>query len=803
MYGVVIMNMTEGHGQKTYTLASTGEVWTHRPSDVMFVIPRFVDLQTANACGHDDSALDAHALAARVKVLQKVRELERDVEQKYHGVALRASRALDGIAELNTEEWSQVSTPEVAKLIGGKQKVTQLCVHKYLMQTYARFVAQPGDFLTTQLFWVRPKSHVEDIQKLTRMLASSDPAIDEFIRKARDIVLELRTRPSSSTTPSVDPKPLHSFNEAEQLILRVLERFNRTVRQTQRDPYAATVCTIMKRLALYPDSAVDTSMVHTFLTELGILPPWDDPVLKDRDLRLTSPKEIQQAIRSSLSTRQFPLPDEFYSHDLVEHVRHDFGDLPAFVIDDPSAQELDDAISMEHIPNEPGTYWVHVHIADPTRKLHPNHNLVKAARERSTTQYDVQQTLPMLPSSIMYQGLSLGSGREDGGSSVDHALTFSFKVDGTGQMVDYLVRASLLRNVKVISYDDVNYALGIWRPASATPFDVDTPTSYTPTKHLDEPLVADLRILDSICQKIVDNRVAEGVFWWGNPRAQVSMPNQSLPAAPRDFTRNYLFDGFPALSYEVARQEQQDVGSRRIVAECMKAACRVASLFCRDRGIPAVRRGADPMTTVIEEDLEPLLAKRNASGAIPLADVYRTQLIAPASHYTLQPDQHWQLGVPAGDGYTRVTSPLRRFSDMVMHWQIKYALADPATPPCFTSAWLKTYIAELTYKESGMATLDRRHQMFWAAKFLERWQANPLNYQDRPNPLDEFDAIVTRMPAMDMLSGRLKAQVVIPSLGMVAKMDPLDTFLEVGETYKARYTGVKLGPAPELFVKKL
>ena len=78
----------------------------------MFAIPKFVDLPTVERCGHEDGALDAHQLAARVKILRQIRQLEKSVEANYHDVALRASRALDGIAALNTDEWGQITTNE-------------------------------------------------------------------------------------------------------------------------------------------------------------------------------------------------------------------------------------------------------------------------------------------------------------------------------------------------------------------------------------------------------------------------------------------------------------------------------------------------------------------------------------------------------------------------------------------------------------------------------------------------------------------------------------------------------------------
>ena len=61
----------------------------------------------------------------------------------------------------------------------------------------------------------------------------------------------------------------------------------------------------------------------------------------------------------------------------------------------------------------------------------------------------------MIPAEIVQRGLSLGS--EQGPTNV---LTFSFKADKSGDIVDYNVRAGIVRNVQTLRYDDVDMMLG-------------------------------------------------------------------------------------------------------------------------------------------------------------------------------------------------------------------------------------------------------------------------------------------------------------------------------------------------------
>ncbi|MDE0979052.1 MAG: RNB domain-containing ribonuclease, partial [Flavobacteriales bacterium] len=75
--------------------------------------------------------------------------------------------------------------------------------------------------------------------------------------------------------------------------------------------------------------------------------------------------------------------------------RRDFRDVTTLTIDPADAKDFDDALSLKKLPN--GNWEVGVHIADVTHYLQPGTVLDEEARQRATSVYLVDRTIPMLP----------------------------------------------------------------------------------------------------------------------------------------------------------------------------------------------------------------------------------------------------------------------------------------------------------------------------------------------------------------------------------------------------------------------
>lgn len=97
------------------------------------------------------------------------------------------------------------------------------------------------------------------------------------------------------------------------------------------------------------------------------------------------------------------ISDKIKVKDIKE--RRDFRDTFTFTIDPEDAKDFDDALSFK--PLENGNFEVGVHIADVSHYVTPGSDIDKEARDRGTSVYLADRTVPMLPEKLCNRLCSL------------------------------------------------------------------------------------------------------------------------------------------------------------------------------------------------------------------------------------------------------------------------------------------------------------------------------------------------------------------------------------------------------------
>jgi hypothetical protein len=237
-----------------------------------------------------------------------------------------------------------------------------------------------------------------------------------------------------------------------------------------------------------------------------------------------------------------------------------------------------------------------------------------------------------------------------------------------------------------------------------------------------------------------------------------------------------------------------------MVQEMMIMAGRIAAIFIADRSLPAPFRSmTSPRPVAIPGQpivtLDDVLAQRDADMFVKKEDIARANFEPPqmALHPTPQPN--WVMGYNDNIGYLKATSPLRRYEDCMVHWQIKSALV--------AEKGLSTSLAPVL-------TLDKVAQYAW-------WQSQLFTSRlQNPKPdgytYDSSFVDITR-PVKGVVMGptvynsggsSTTTPVHIPSLGLdvrcpqpASKLVPM----AIGDEIMIRVTTAQTWPTPIIDVE--
>jgi exoribonuclease-2 len=181
---------------------------------------------------------------------------------------------------------------------------------------------------------------------------------------------------------------------------------------------------------------------------------------------------------------------------------------------------------------------------------------------------------------------------------------------------------------------------------------------------------------------------------WAN--AAVLLEKERLANGAKNFNRDDVDVRVDASGAVHLRRVSRDSVAHKMVAEWMIAANKAAAQFCHEHHLPCIYR--------VQETLAPDREDADPSSRSPV----RTQL---------KPERapHRDLGV---DGYTQVTSPLRRYGDLVMQRQIVAFLQTGKPQYSQTDLWARAMsIEEMTRR---IQRLESRADFYWKCVYLSQ-----------------------------------------------------------------------------------
>lgn len=350
--------------------------------------------------------------------------------------------------------------------------------------------------------------------------------------------------------------------------------------------------------------------------------------------------------------------------DLDAGRRRDFTSQTVYTIDDASTTEIDDGLSLERRPDGGVKVWVH--IADPSRWVAPGSGLAREAASRGKSLYLPTGVIPMFPKCLAEGPFSLRAGVPTAAISVGAQVG----PDGALLADSVEVVPSTVAPSRRLTYVDAD---GIF-------------------EHCSQEEEGDLFELLQLAQLRREHRLASGA-------TEIQMPESCVRV-----------EGAQTEEPEVAIEEenQHESPSRQTVAEMMILAGEAVGELGRRLAVPLPYRG----------QAEPVLPEADELAAVPpgpcQAVLLRMRMTRSVTA-TAAPVRHAGLGLQA---YVQVTSPIRRYGDLLAHWQLKAVLRG-GQPPLGADELFDT-MDGVAATQQRLSKLERETESYWVAEYFRQ-----------------------------------------------------------------------------------
>jgi hypothetical protein len=667
-----------------------------------------------------------------------------------------------------------------------------LAVRKALNHNEFRFRSDGRNHRLTNMFAIRPKADVEVVETVhewireyreylalsvnsssgtKRLRTDGANHIADFLAKSRRIISESRklrepshggVGPSKALTQHDRSSGLRitwgePFTSADKKIINFLQAWVLTGQFMGMAGLHAACASLISASGCYGSDvfgdtgASDDTLSNIkpatgllFLQEIGVISPHDNRAIYDEQLMLPTvrmSRNLELLNHKAELTRRNP-----GFRDSMADLRRDWGSTTVYCIDDVGAQEIDDGISIERVKDATSEFWIHVHVANPTAFFDKTHTLSGLAAHMTESVYTPERSFPMLPTWASQGHFSLDNNRP--------VITFSSRINGTGSVLETKIQHGFIHNIVSITPSELATLLGDHSTTNSRRIVVggEVPRgAQRPPPSISPSQLEELSDLYTAAQALWAARKAAGGVRFGssnvNARIFENANKGGLSWNAPSLDRARFIQGDPIIEVTNSIPEgfmQLTIGPKNIVEEMMMLAGQTAAAWCTERHIPVMYRGTiEPPSGDLEpKELQQLVqAYYEEHGKVRLDLTARWSKALGMAVAHSSPLPHKIIGVPS---YIKVTSPLRRFTDMIAHWQIeaavrwearsgrKFNATEPSTQKIlpFSQRQMQDSIVTLSPRER-IITLAKRHSTrYWVAQAILR----AFKYKEAPLP---------------------------------------------------------------------
>lgn len=349
-------------------------------------------------------------------------------------------------------------------------------------------------------------------------------------------------------------------------------------------------------------------------------------------------------------SKKYELPDEFsyetleYSNSLKESInkkdvknRKDYRNLFTVTIDGKTAKDFDDAISIEKIEDN---YVLYVHIADVAHYVSENSAIDKDALERGNSVYLLDRVIPMLPEKLSNGLCSLNP-------KVDRlTLTVRMKLDSKGNVLDYDFFESVINSDYRLIYDNVSDLLECKKNI-----------------YSDEILIEKLFLMRELHEILEQKRKFNGAIDFNFKESDIVLDKYGYPVEVKILERrvaNRLIESFMVLTNEVVGDHFANIEVPFIYRvhespdeeKILEFRTMISKFGLQIKG-----------EKLYPKDFQKILNEVEGKSISYIINNLMLRSMKKAE-YRREPNIHFGL---ATKNYSHFTSPIRRYSDLVVH----------------------------------------------------------------------------------------------------------------------------------------
>ncbi len=346
-------------------------------------------------------------------------------------------------------------------------------------------------------------------------------------------------------------------------------------------------------------------------------------IIRKHDLPTSFPEKVEQEAADIAAL----IPESEIAR------REDFRKIFTLTIDPDDAKDFDDALSHRILPN--GDFEIFVHIADVSHYVPTGSALDVEARVRGNSIYLVDRVIPMLPEKLSNGICSLQP-------EVDRLVkTAIVTLDRRGEIKSFRFAAGIIHSAKRFTYKEAFAQLR--KPATT-------------------PLARQLHELNDMAQVLRKRRFAKGALDLDFPEVKVRVNDLGIPThleKTENDISHQLIEEFMLLANEVVALElkrrnrpglyriHENPDSERLLE--FRAQAKSMGFACGD----LTQRG----------EIQKLLDRVRGQPGESVVKIGLLKSLKRAM-YSPKPLGHYGL---AKLNYTHFTSPIRRYSDLVVH----------------------------------------------------------------------------------------------------------------------------------------